>query len=561
MGVEDQANAVADYYDGHPMPPSDGATPEQQAAYDQMLDNWQGLDPPPSVNEWMQAEYDRQMAAWQSKFGPGDPPPPPEPPTVPGPPTPGAGMPAARIGDLCAHGGAIVGPGCPTVLIGFMPAVRGMPAMDQAACPMFNGPVPHATGTILKGSTTVMIGYMPAARVSDPIGPPTVCAGNAIALGCPTVLIGDQGGGGSTGGGAGGGGASGGGGGTGAGGPAAATAQPQSTYAETAPAQPAVAGPPTQNVGTGTHWLEIEMVDEAEQPVVGERYTIRLPDAKEVSGGLDDKGRVRITGIQKPGSWQIRFPNLDMDAWHRWAPKPLPPPAGSTAPPQAGPDEGPVPKGSDQPGRGHWHSVLQGECMSSIGKDHGLFWSTIWNHAANAELKHRRGNPNVLLPHDAVFLPNPRPKGEGGATDQHHKFRRRGEPACFRMKLLEEGEPRADAPYILEVDGQQHEGVTDAQGLITQPIPGNARRARLLVGPENDQSEYLLGVGELDPVAEIRGVQGRLQNLGYDCGALDGILSERTRKAIARFQRTYKLAESGTPDTATREKLVEVHGD
>ena len=33
-------------------------------------------------------------------------------------------MPAARIGDLCAHGGAITGPGCPTVLIGMMPAAR-----------------------------------------------------------------------------------------------------------------------------------------------------------------------------------------------------------------------------------------------------------------------------------------------------------------------------------------------------------------------------------------------------------------------------------------------------
>lgn len=28
------------------------------------------------------------------------------------------GKPAARVGDTCAHGGTIVGPGCPTVLIG-----------------------------------------------------------------------------------------------------------------------------------------------------------------------------------------------------------------------------------------------------------------------------------------------------------------------------------------------------------------------------------------------------------------------------------------------------------
>lgn len=28
------------------------------------------------------------------------------------------GLPAARIGDMTAHGGVVVGPGCPTVMIG-----------------------------------------------------------------------------------------------------------------------------------------------------------------------------------------------------------------------------------------------------------------------------------------------------------------------------------------------------------------------------------------------------------------------------------------------------------
>ncbi len=102
----------------------------------------------------------------------------------------GSGMPAARIGDLTAHGGPIIGPGAPTVIIGGMISVRAMPAMDQCTCPMFDGPVPHVTGTILRGSSTVFIAYFPAARVSDPIGPPSNCKGNAIALGCFTCLIG-----------------------------------------------------------------------------------------------------------------------------------------------------------------------------------------------------------------------------------------------------------------------------------------------------------------------------------------------------------------------------------
>ena len=95
------------------------------------------------------------------------------------------GMPAARLTDmhvcpvvtvLVPHvGGPIVGPGCPTVLIGGMPAAR---VSDMAVCV---GP----PDVIALGSFTVLIGGMPAARLGD------MCAhGGTIVMGCPTVLIG-----------------------------------------------------------------------------------------------------------------------------------------------------------------------------------------------------------------------------------------------------------------------------------------------------------------------------------------------------------------------------------
>ena len=93
--------------------------------------------------------------------------------------------PAARVNDLhtCPMvdglkphvGGPILPPGCPTVMIGYMPAAR---AGDVAAC---TGP-PDA---IAKGSATVMIGNMPAARMGD-----ITAHGGVIILGLPTVLIG-----------------------------------------------------------------------------------------------------------------------------------------------------------------------------------------------------------------------------------------------------------------------------------------------------------------------------------------------------------------------------------
>ncbi|HEX8327297.1 MAG TPA: PAAR domain-containing protein [Hymenobacter sp.] len=96
--------------------------------------------------------------------------------------------PAARITDLhtcplltpglppVPHvGGPILGPGCPTVLIGgLMAAVLG----DVASCV---GP----PDTLTKGSATVKIGGKPAVRIGD-----TTAHGGVVALGFPTVIIG-----------------------------------------------------------------------------------------------------------------------------------------------------------------------------------------------------------------------------------------------------------------------------------------------------------------------------------------------------------------------------------
>jgi uncharacterized Zn-binding protein involved in type VI secretion len=72
-------------------------------------------------------------------------------------------------------GGPILPPGCPTVLIGFLPAAR---ATDLATCV---GP----PDSIAMGSPTVLIGNLMAARIGDP-----TVHGGVIVLGCMTVMIG-----------------------------------------------------------------------------------------------------------------------------------------------------------------------------------------------------------------------------------------------------------------------------------------------------------------------------------------------------------------------------------
>jgi uncharacterized Zn-binding protein involved in type VI secretion len=72
-------------------------------------------------------------------------------------------------------GGPILPPGCPTVLIGGIPAAR---VGDMATC---TGP----PDTIAMGSPTVLIGSMMAARIGDP-----TMHGGMIVQGEPTVMIG-----------------------------------------------------------------------------------------------------------------------------------------------------------------------------------------------------------------------------------------------------------------------------------------------------------------------------------------------------------------------------------
>jgi uncharacterized Zn-binding protein involved in type VI secretion len=138
--------------------------------------------PPKDATDAEKAKYDKDKAAFEKKAGP---PPAPAPVSVPSAPGGGGEKPAARITDICAHGGLII-LGCPTVLIGSLPAAR---ITDMHVCPMFTGIIPHVGGPIIPPTSfTVLIGGLPAARMGDKcvcVGPPDM-----IAMGCFTTLIG-----------------------------------------------------------------------------------------------------------------------------------------------------------------------------------------------------------------------------------------------------------------------------------------------------------------------------------------------------------------------------------
>lgn len=74
--------------------------------------------------------------------------------------------------------------------------------------------------------------------------------------------------------------------------------------------------PETEEEADKKSWIEIELVDEDDEPVPGEKYKVTLPDDSVAEGTLDDKGFVHIDGIE-PGTCKITFPELDKDAWEK----------------------------------------------------------------------------------------------------------------------------------------------------------------------------------------------------------------------------------------------------
>lgn len=77
-----------------------------------------------------------------------------------------------------------------------------------------------------------------------------------------------------------------------------------------------VACSPTAPPGArpGPHWIEVEMVGEDDEPMVGARYRLELDDGRVLEGTLGKEGIVRVEGLSATVCG-IAFPGLDDEAW------------------------------------------------------------------------------------------------------------------------------------------------------------------------------------------------------------------------------------------------------
>jgi hypothetical protein len=202
--------------------------------------------------------------------------------------------------------------------------------------------------------------------------------------------------------------------------------------------------------------------------------------------------------------------------------------------------------------------VKQGDCIFSIANQHGHYWRRLWDHPENAALKDMRGSPHVLREGDRVFVPELSTKSETGATETRHRFTLKGTPIDLAIEVLDDDEPRAGEPYVLEIEGRtEHGGIPD-DGIIRTRMLATDRQGRLTVGEGEDRSAWPLQLGHLDPAHTRSGALHRLFNMGFI--AEPSADTEGYAVALERFQQHHRLEATGRLDGATISKLAQVHG-
>jgi hypothetical protein len=215
------------------------------------------------------------------------------------------------------------------------------------------------------------------------------------------------------------------------------------------------------------------------------------------------------------------------------------------------------------------HTVKQGEFLSAIAEQYGFTdHAKIWDDPANAELKAKRKNPNVLFPGDVLSIPDKETKEVAGGTEQRHRFQARVSRLKLRLVLEDMCEhPIANAKCRLRVEAEEYELTTNGNGKIERVIPAAAESAQLLIqDPRTPLRDLLIPVkiGHLDPVDEVSGQCARLNNLGYHAGPLPSNTEKanqlRLRSAIEEFQCDHNLSVDGVCGPNTQAKLLAIHG-
>jgi hypothetical protein len=212
------------------------------------------------------------------------------------------------------------------------------------------------------------------------------------------------------------------------------------------------------------------------------------------------------------------------------------------------------------------HLVQKGEHISKLAKQAGFRnYHTIWDDPSNAALRSKRGNPNVLTAADpvvpgsgdVVVIPDRVQGDQVAASGARHVFHIIASRLQLRLTVEDHwGIPLSSQAGTVSVEADQLGVTSDPNGLFDRsigPLDENGTLGTPLLHGD-------LQIGHLQPVDTRRGLQARLNNLGYESGSIDAPDSNELRSAIEEFQCDARLTVTGTPDGPTRAALLSLHG-
>lgn len=209
-----------------------------------------------------------------------------------------------------------------------------------------------------------------------------------------------------------------------------------------------------------------------------------------------------------------------------------------------------------------YRDVHEGDCLNRIAYLEGFAPDTLLKLSENEGLQRRRDSHNVLDPdEDKVFVPDKRIGEVSKAVDQRHRFKRRAVPSILKVRLTrQDGRPREDVPWLLDIAGVVKSGVTGADGLIVQTIPPDASEGKLTVGRQPQLRTFTVRISHLTPAEDSRGALARLRQLGF-LDAHEDPDEYQLRRAVEFFQRRWGkgLTATGDLDQATRDALELAH--
>lgn len=185
----------------------------------------------------------------------------------------------------------------------------------------------------------------------------------------------------------------------------------------------------------------------------------------------------------------------------------------------------------------------------------------LWDHPENEALRTERPDPGVLAPGDRVFVPDAESRRfEWLALDRVHEIRIELPLPMLRVQLVHTNRlVMPDRRCEAVIDGEPLTLVTDAEGRLELELGPDTREVEIRAGGH----VWRGGVAMLPPVELTAGILGRLANLGYEPGPMDGDGPRDVyafRSAVEEFQCDHDLVVDGIPGPKTRSALLRVHG-